>query len=193
MEKKIQSLWPDDEDVPASKSSVDLTTRVWRRGDLLVMDRHARLPDVCVLTGLPAVHRVERELSFYPTGCHLFLLLGILPYVITILLLTTFAKIELGLCERMFQRQRIQLLFGKILGGVGGAVVVGAIAFGVMTKEIEASIVFIILGSIVGLAGLALGFVGSCLVITHKIDTDYIWLRGVHRNFLDELPEWPGK
>jgi hypothetical protein len=93
----------------------------------------------------------------------------------------------------MFQRQRAHLLFGKILGGVGAAVVVSAIAFGVITKEVEISIVLIILGSVVGFAGLALGFAGSCLVITQKIDTDYIWLRGVHRNFLDELPEWPGK
>ena len=192
MEKKIRSLWPDDDDVPASKASVDLSSRVWRRGDLLVMDRHARLPDVCVLTGLPATHRVEREPSYYPPGSHLALLIGIVPYVAALMNFSTTARIELPLCEQMFQRQRYQILFGKFLGGIGGVAMMGAIAFGAATKEHEMAVVIIALGAVVGLAGLALGIVGSWPLIAQKIDTDYIWLSGVHRDFLKTLPEWPG-
>lgn len=194
VETQIRSLWPDDDDdVPASKSSVDLSSRVWRRGDLLVMDRHARLPDICLLTGQPATQRVEREVSFYPNGSHLALLLGIVPYLAALMCLSSTVRLELGLCEQMFQRQRYRILFGKILGGIGAAAIMAAIAFGAATQEHEMAVVMIAVGAVVGIAGLVLGFVGSWPVIARKIDTDYVWLTGVHPEFLAKLPEWPRK
>ena len=162
-------------------------------GNLLVMDRHARLPNVCLLTGRPATKWVEREVSYYPAAVHLVLLVGIVPYVFYLLNLSTVVKIEIGLCERCFERQRLRLFFGKLLGGLGTAGILGAISLGLITKEHEVATVLIFLSAVIGTAGLALFLWGGRLVTAKKIDEDYIWLRGVDQDFLATLPKWPGK
>jgi len=46
------------------------------------------------------------------------------------------------------------------------------------------------LGALLG--ALIFGFVTVRIVTPHKIDEKFVWLRGVNRDYLDELPQWIG-
>jgi hypothetical protein len=48
-------------------------------------------------------------------------------------------------------------------------------------------------GILATLGGLLYGLNASTLVTAQRITNDYIWLRGVHPEFLASLPEWPGE
>jgi hypothetical protein len=47
------------------------------------------------------------------------------------------------------------------------------------------------LGILMMLFGAIYGLVAARLVTPAKIDERYIWLKGVHPDFLAELPDWP--
>jgi hypothetical protein len=49
------------------------------------------------------------------------------------------------------------------------------------------------LGLLSSLGGLLYGLNASTLVTASRITENYFWLKGVHPDFLADLPEWPGE
>jgi di/tricarboxylate transporter len=47
------------------------------------------------------------------------------------------------------------------------------------------------LGVIIFFIGCIYGSVCSRMVVQTRIDDHFVWLKGVHPDFLAELPEWP--
>jgi hypothetical protein len=48
-----------------------------------------------------------------------------------------------------------------------------------------------ILGVVLLLVGAIYGAVRGTVISAAKIDKTNVWVRGIHRDFLNQLPEWP--
>jgi hypothetical protein len=78
----------------------------------------------------------------------------------------------------------------------GGIIIVSlaAMAYGITLIGQRDLALWLVPGGLLStLAGLAYGLNASTLVTAKRITANYVWLRGVHRDYLAELPEWPGE
>lgn len=164
---------------PAEAGGIDrqpFGVGVWRDGPLLVMHQKAGLPRFCIHTGEPAVGAREYVLAWRPTGA----------------IFTTSRSVLIPLCPacaRQFQRLRLQVFasLGLIVAGVA-LTFVGA-AFGVWPRPIIVTgLALIALATLYGLY--ALGTNTRELIVVYA-QGEYLWLRGVHPNFLSRLTRWP--
>jgi hypothetical protein len=65
---------------------------------------------------------------------------------------------------------------------------VGGLFVGAMTEDGT----YALLGLAALLGALIFGLVAVRIVTPHKIDEKFVWLKGVNRDYLDELPQWIG-
>ncbi|MFO0906094.1 MAG: hypothetical protein U0939_24010 [Pirellulales bacterium] len=162
---------------------------VWRQGNLLVMHREAPLPPRCVKTNQPATGTLKRKLYWHHPAIYAALLLNLIIYAILAAVLSKRATIHIGLSEAGFARRRRTMLIAwlGVLGSIGAF-------FAAFTLDPETNPVFpwLLLGGIFGFLGfLIYGLVAARLVHPKKMDDNYIWLKGVHPDYLNELPPWP--
>ena len=162
---------------------------VWREGKFLVIHQRAQLPPICVKSGAPSTTWLKRDLSWHHPLCYLGLLAGLIPFVIIALLMTKKATVHIGLSEEWAQRRKTRIMIGWGLGLAGLALFIGGIVLA--ANEFELGVLGIPLGFIVGLCGLVAGNSGAAMVTPKKIDDNYVWLKGVHRDVLNMFPEWP--
>jgi predicted RNA-binding Zn-ribbon protein involved in translation (DUF1610 family) len=171
---------------------LDSTIRgLWRSGDLLVIRKETKLPERCVKSNQPCSRTLTRKLTWHHPALYLILFLtAIIPYVIVALIVQKRAEIEVGLSEEWFARRRRTILIAWLL-------ILGSIAmpFGV-------SILLNLRGEVVGWSALAAvviglgtaiyGVVAARLVSPAEITDTHVWLKGVHPEYLAELPTWDG-
>ncbi len=168
---------------------------VFRKGNLLVMHKEAALPDRCVKSNQPAEgRRLKRKLEWCHSAIYLTLLLLhpfliFLAYLIVSLIFRKRATIFVGLSEEWFRkrRRRIALSWSLVLGGVALAVASGFLA----DRYLAAGVAGLFVGIAVILVGAFYGAISARLVAAKRITADYIWLKGVHPEFLAMLPDWP--
>ncbi len=160
------------------------TAGVWRDKSRLVMTRDALLPDRCVKCNAPTVGRLKRKLSWHHPAIYLIILVALLIYLIVAMVLRKTATIEIGLCDehRAIRKRYILITWVLALLGVGGLVL------GAMTEDAT----YALLGLAALLGALIFGVTMVRPVTPHKIDDRFVWLRGVNRDYLDELPQWIG-
>jgi len=170
---------------------------MWRRGRVLIMHRHAHLPHRCVKTNRPTAPDERWRHTF--TWCHPAVFLGLLVNLLLLLILYLIfrkkATIELGVNRARLVRRRRALLGGWLLFLAG---FVGFIGFCVVSAdagpEASTTLGLVAVGWLVaGLCGLIWAAWGSYIVGVKRIDAHYVWLGGVHPDYLAVLPEWPGK
>lgn len=161
---------------------------VWRDGNTLVMKKDAVLPDRCVKSNLPAETHLPRDLSWHSSWLFLLVLLNILIYVIVALIVRKTAKIEIGLTDLWAKKRRNAILIAWLLVLAGLGTIVGGFA----TLQGDAPLITLLGGIVVMILGAVWGIVRARLVTVTKIDDEYIWLKGVCPEYLDELPEWEG-
>jgi hypothetical protein len=158
---------------------------VWRSGNRLVMRTDAVLPDRCIKTNQAADgNRVQLRLRWHHPALYLVLLVNLIVYVIVATFVSKTAVVWMGLSEtaRRTQRRMRNLSLGLVLGGLALAVVT----------------VFFELNPYLFFGGALSMFVavpvyvwgGARLVVPALIDGEYVWLTGVHPDYLDLLPEW---
>jgi hypothetical protein len=142
--------------------------QLWRQDHLLVLNAETPFPDRCIMCNAPAAgYRLKCQVYWAPTA--------------RIVLAPKRAEIHIGLCPRHRQhRQRLKLVSGvAIIGGLGlaffGSALSGSLAGG---------------GLLLGLFGLVIAGMLSSPVTATKMADDVIWLRGVGKRFLAELPQW---
>ena len=161
---------------------------LWRQGNLLVMHKNAPLPDICLKSNQPATRRLKRKLSWHHPAVFLALLVNLILYVIIALCLQKTATIQMPLTDEWFARRRRSIV-------VAWVIVLSSIALfvlGVSNVESQGWAPFVLIAAIfVFLGGLIYGLVAARLVSPQRISDEYVWLKGVHPQFLDRLEIWP--
>jgi hypothetical protein len=163
---------------------------VWRLGKQLVMRKDAKLPDRCVQTNRPAERKLTRRLYWHhPLLYVLIFFPGLLIYAIIALIVRHKAVIEVGLTQERFSRRRWTILFAWI-GVLGG---VGLIVTGFGSRNGDAGVFMALGGFILILASGVAGAILASIVRPAKITKEYVWLKGVHPDYLNDFPEFPGE
>jgi DNA-directed RNA polymerase subunit M/transcription elongation factor TFIIS len=158
---------------------------VWRQGNQLVMTKDAQLPYACVKTNRPADAWLRRNLSWHSPWIYLVVLTGVLIYIIVALIVRQTAKIQVPLCREQIVRRRwtIAVAWLTVLGGIVMIVV------GLGSGNNQPSNGLVALGGlIVLLAGAIVGATLARIVAPARITKDYVWLKGVHPDYLAALP-----
>jgi hypothetical protein len=160
---------------------------VWRSGNLLVMRKGAQIPDRCIKTNqLANGKRFKAVLYWHPPDIYLLILLGLLVYVIVAIVVRKKAVVYVGVTEETLQKRRRAILWSW---GVGIAGII--LFFSALSLQSESAMgVLILLSLILMLGGLIGGIVKATLVNVDRIEGEYVWIRGVTKEYLTLLPEW---
>jgi hypothetical protein len=158
---------------------------IWREDRLLVTRSETPFPDRCVRCNEPADgYRLRRRLYWHPPAFYLLILVSIWIYIIVALCIRKKAALDIGLCPRHRNMRKWSFIlgWGGFVGGVG-LIIYGATAgYG-----------WVIFGGVLLiLAGIICGVILGARVSAAKITPNNVWLRGVNRDFLAGLPDWPG-
>ena len=173
---------------------------LYRKGNQLVMHQDAFLPDRCVKTNKPAGgHRVCRHFVWVHPLFLLTLPLGVVPFLILFFLLRKEATIYISLSEQWIRKRRRAILIGRWITLLGTAIVGASI-----TTLFCADVVGghnepawaqwgLVVGTAVFLGGILYGAFAIQAIWPARITDDYVWLKGVHPDYLAELPPWPNR
>jgi hypothetical protein len=164
---------------------------LWREGRLLVMRKSAELPFVCVKTNQPADGWLRRKLYWHHPAIYLVALVNLIIYAIVAVCVQKKADIRVGLCRDRIVRRRWAIAIGWLSALAGLGLCIAGCA-GLDTPGGEMAWL-ILAGLAVGFVGAITGLVLSSVVSPAKITDEFVWLKGVHPDFLEPLPEWPGE
>jgi hypothetical protein len=174
---------------------------IWRDGDTLVVSKHAVLPNICLFTNEPTDgstvkhHFAWTHPAFVWFGLLLLILvlpLGLLVCAIASPFVNKRAKLRLPVCEKRFARwkSRRHVWLGAIalalalLGACCALVATGA--------DDVAGLVLLASFGVVALGGLVSSLVGWRMKVA-RIHKHYVWLKGVHPDYLTRFSELPMK
>ena len=138
----------------------------WRVGNKLVARLDSRFPDRCVKCNAPANGFQLKRAFIFPFGAR------------------KRPIIHIGLCHK----HRVRYKLGVILGWCNLLLGLTLLLGGVLMSHSQMAAI----GQAVLIGG---GIIAGILMTTvspTKITHDNMWIAGVHRDFLDQLPEWPG-
>jgi hypothetical protein len=159
---------------------------IWRMGRQLVTRSETPFPDRCVKCNAPANgFTLKRVLYWQHPAYYLLLLCNLLVLLVVILIVRKKAILHVGLCEHHRAQRNVALIVGwvGVLGGFG--LLIAAMVFASGWTAL-AGLVLLLVGAIYGAAR-------GTVITAAKIDkTANVWVKGVHQDFLDQLPEWPG-
>jgi hypothetical protein len=159
---------------------------MWRINKQLVTCSETPFPDRCVKCNAPADgFRLKRVLYWQHPAYYLLLLINLVVLLIVVLIVRKKAVLRIGLCAKhRTQRQHaVTIGWSGALGGLALAGI-GGIAF----KSGWLALV----GIIVFLVAAIYGGVRGPVISAAKITKENAWVKGVHHDFLADLPEWPG-
>ena len=158
---------------------------VWRDKSKMIVSKGAQLPDRCVKCNAPAHGaKLKRKLSWHHPAIFILILVATLIYFIVAMIVRKTATVEVGLCQEHLAKRRrnVIITLTLILLGVCGFVL----------TVIVGDNNFLLAGIFLILAGIIYGVVALRIVTPARIDDRFVWLNGVNRDYLNELPQWPG-
>jgi hypothetical protein len=174
---------------PPFKAGYAEAAGLWRQDKLLVMHKNAPLPPRCVKSNVPTTRTLKRNLTWHHPAVYIALLFNLLVYVILAVILSKRATIHIGLSDEWFAKRRRAILigWGSVLGSIG--MFIAGVSQLDRNDALGGSLVF---GSfILFLAGAIYGLIAARMVSPTRITDEYVWLKGVNRDFLATLPDWP--
>lgn len=178
---------------PLSPGSAVGAFGVWRDGNKLVMNKAATLPYRCVKTNGEADLLLRRKLSWHHPLIFLSICAGLLVYVILALVLRKTADIRVPICHEIRQRRLIAIAAGWLVGLCGLGILFGGVALGENNPQWQAYVGLIFLATlIVSVTGIVICARIANIVTPARITEKYVWLKGVHPDYLEPLPDWPG-
>lgn len=160
---------------------------LWRQGEILVMHKDAPLPDICLKSNEPATRRLKRSLSWHPPAWYLLIFLHLLIYVVAAVLVRKTATIYIPLTEEWYARRQRRMLFAW------GTILACVVLFGTAVAYVdhEAWAPWVLIASmLLALAAAVYGLLGCRMVWPKRMTDQYIWLKGVHPDFLNRLEVW---
>ncbi len=157
---------------------------VWRDKSVLVMSKDAQLPNRCIKCNEPTNGRLKRKLTWHHPAIYILILIAWLVYLIVALIVRKRATVGVGLCEEHCAKRRKNLLitWSLVLLGVAGFIL----------AMIEEDGTYALIGALLLLSGIIYGIVFARIVAPSKIDDKFVWLKGVNKDYLNLLPQWPG-
>jgi hypothetical protein len=176
-----QAAWGPTEKIPDG---------VWRQGNLLVMHKRAQLPPICIKSNQPSSQWLKRKLAWHEPWIVVTVLAGLLIYVILALILTKRATIYIGLSDEWMARRKSRMICCWIPGLTFLALMPLGIAMTVTTDQ-GGWLLVMLVGFIGALIVLVAGQSLVGLVNPQRISDDYVWLKGVNREYLNRLPVFP--
>jgi hypothetical protein len=172
---------------PAQPGNLAPFAGLWRQDNLLVMHKLAPLPDICLKSNQPATRRLKRSLSWHHPAVYLVILLHLFLYIIVALIVRKTATIHIALTEEWFAIRRRRMLIAWGLVGASFLMFCGGIAIAEQAEWAP----FLIIASIpLGLGAAIFGLMGCRMVWPKRITDQYVWLKGVHPDFLNRLEAW---
>lgn len=160
------------------------TNGVWRDKSTLVMSRDAQLPDRCVKCNIPTTGRLKRKLSWHHPALFLIILVALLIYLIIAMVLRKSATIEIGLCDEHQAKRRRNIMIAWGLAAFG--------AFGLFMGAAMEEGAYAFIGFLALVAAVIFAIVAVRIVVPAKIDDKFVWIKGVNKDYLNELPQWVG-
>jgi hypothetical protein len=156
------------------------------------MRKNAQLPDRCVKSNEPAAEKLQRKLTWVPKGKQSLYLIAFGALLAHFLLKshTQKATIHVGLSEKWIRKRRRAIILGWTLPIFGILLIIASAIFFSGTRNDGPPISFFV-GIIMFLGGILYGTNASKIVTPERITDRFIWLKGVHRDYLAELPEFP--
>jgi uncharacterized membrane protein len=151
------------------------------------MHRDAPLPDICLKSNQSSTRRLKRNLSWHHPAIYLLILLHIFVYLVVALIVRKTATIHIPLTEEWFARRRRRMLFAW------GMVLASCVLFGVALSRVDQeqwAPLAMILAILLVVAAAIYGLVACRLVWPKRMSDQYIWLKGVHPDFLSRLEVW---
>jgi len=165
---------------------------IWKDGKRLVMSKTAQLPNVCVKTNLPADAWLRRKLYWHQPAIYVLILISPVIYAIVALIVRQKADIRVGLCAERIKRRR-WIMAGAWLVGLTG---IGLMVLGIRLSgpRPDDAAPFLILGGVMtGIVAAIVGITLTRVVRPERITRDYVWISGVHPEFLASFPDFPGE
>ncbi len=161
------------------------SARVWRDGNRLVAVAGTVLPDRCIKCNAPAHgYRLKRTLFWHNPLYYFLLLCYLVVYVVVAIFVQRKAVLHLGLCGEHRDRRNKGMLIGWSGCALGALLLVAGAGFQSGWAALA--------GVIVGIGGGIAGYILAYSVRAVKITREHVFLTGCHRDFLAELPDWPG-
>jgi hypothetical protein len=165
---------------------------LWRMDKQLVTTSEAPFPDRCVKCNGPADgFRLKRSLFWAPSIYYLLILLSVPIGLIVVMLVRKKAVLHVGLCENHRAARKRDLLIGWC-GALGGILVVVTAGVALSSTNSAVAGVMLLVGILAFLFCLFYGLAKAPVVKAAKITKENVFLKGVNRDFLAGLPEWPG-
>ena len=158
---------------------------IWRLGRQLVTRSETPFPDRCVKCNAPANgFKLKRVLYWQHPAYYLLLFCNLLILLIVVLIVRKKAVLHVGLCEKHRAQRKWALIIGWV-GVLGGLILL-------IGGAVWASGWLALVGVVLLLGGAIYGAARGTTVTAAKITKENVWIRGVHKDFLNQLPEWPG-
>ncbi|MBW3599164.1 MAG: hypothetical protein KY475_18075 [Planctomycetes bacterium] len=174
---------------PSYQPGLEEQGGLWRKGRLLVMHKLAPLPPRCVKSNEPIKRTLTRKLTWHHPAVFVALLINLLVYAILAIVLSKRATIYLGLSDRWFGKRRRAMLIGwtAVLASIGMFIA----GVGLLNRNDAVGPLTLFGAFVLFIVGAIYGLIASRMVAPVRITDDYIWLKGVHPDFLNTLPVWP--
>lgn len=168
---------------PSESSGSQVTA--WRNLNSLVMIPGSTLPDRCVKCNEPADEPTKvRKVYWHHPGIYALILINIIIYAIVGAIVRKRALVRAGLCVAHKKRRRLAMTLAWV--GVGCGIALIALSAGDRGSSADA-----VVGILLIVAAVIVGFLMGRVVYAQKIDEEYVWLKGCGAEFLDSLPPLP--
>jgi len=115
----------------------------------------------------------------------LWLFASPLVYSIAAIRVRKRATIEVGVSQEFLDKRKKAIIGGWVLFGIG------LFAFGAAHSHSLG--LLMLLGGIALLGGLIWAAPGAKIVTPARIETDYVWLKGVNKDYLAQFPDWSSR
>jgi hypothetical protein len=162
---------------------------LWREGNLLVMHKLAPLPDICLKSNLPANRRLRRKMSWHHPAVFLAIVVHVLVYLVIALIVQKKATIYIPLTEEWFAKRRTRMMVAW--GMVAFCILMIIVGITMLANENTVGVLFLVAGVVIGLITVIVGLLACRLVTPTRMTDEYIWLKGVHPDYLNRLQVWP--
>jgi hypothetical protein len=154
-----------------------LTVR--RDGALLVMAQDDVLPDRCLKCNQPSTQLLKCKAEWAPWYIEMFAAFaGLLPFILYFFMRER-AIVYLPFCDWHIKRRRLGL-------GIGGGLLGLGLFLGIVVA-VSQDYLLGLYGIVSAIAGAFVLIVFATTVKTKRIQQPYVWLEGVHKDFLNSL------
>ncbi len=170
------------------------TNQIWRQGRLLVMEKEAKLPFICVMTNQPALFWLTVKMYWHPPIVYVLLIFPCL-YLLSGFFFQNVAMIEVGLGEKTAAR-RFRLFAGS-LSMTMLAILQFAAVFWLGSRHMgrthrDGLLWVLALNGVLCVAAAIACAVLAKVVSPARITATHVFVKGCHPDFLARFPEFPG-